>query len=72
MILAHAKQSSYSSLERLIQQTTVVRQHLNQEVNKVILMNAMRFKAQSFDIIFSFSFFFVWLLMITVGLAIVF
>ncbi|XP_057519586.1 uncharacterized protein LOC130800203 [Amaranthus tricolor] len=33
-ILAHAKQSSYSSLERLIQQTTVVRQHLNQEVNK--------------------------------------
>ncbi|CAO2826464.1 unnamed protein product [Amaranthus hypochondriacus] len=31
-ILAHAKQPSYSSLERLIQQTTVVRQHLNQEV----------------------------------------
>ncbi|KMT20674.1 hypothetical protein BVRB_1g006490 [Beta vulgaris subsp. vulgaris] len=33
-ILAHAKQPSYSSLERLIQQTTVVRQRLNQENSK--------------------------------------
>ncbi|KNA12080.1 hypothetical protein SOVF_128870 [Spinacia oleracea] len=32
-ILAHTKQPSYSSLERLIQQTSVVRQHLNQEPN---------------------------------------
>lgn len=34
VILAHTKQPSYSSLERLIQQTTVVRQHLNQEPSK--------------------------------------
>ncbi|KAL2892778.1 Glucose-induced degradation protein 8-like protein [Bienertia sinuspersici] len=35
-ILAHAKQPSYSSLEKLIQQATVVRQQLNQENSKVI------------------------------------
>uniref|UniRef100_A0A803LKF7 CTLH domain-containing protein n=1 Tax=Chenopodium quinoa TaxID=63459 RepID=A0A803LKF7_CHEQI len=33
-ILAHTKQPSYSSLERLIQQMTVVKQHLSQEPNK--------------------------------------
>ncbi|PIA55924.1 hypothetical protein AQUCO_00700323v1 [Aquilegia coerulea] len=33
-ILAHANQPSYSAMERLIQQTTVVRQCLHQEVSK--------------------------------------
>ncbi|CAA0821983.1 LisH and RanBPM domains containing protein [Striga hermonthica] len=33
-ILAHTQQPSYSAMERLIQQTTVVRQYLNQEFNK--------------------------------------
>lgn len=33
-ILAHGNQPSYSSLERLIQQTTVVTQHLNQDHGK--------------------------------------
>jgi hypothetical protein len=34
-ILAHANLPSYTSMERLLQHTTVVRQYLNQELGKV-------------------------------------
>jgi hypothetical protein len=34
-ILAHANLPSYTSMERLLQHTTVVRQNLNQELGKV-------------------------------------
>uniref|UniRef100_A0A453FNE5 CRA domain-containing protein n=1 Tax=Aegilops tauschii subsp. strangulata TaxID=200361 RepID=A0A453FNE5_AEGTS len=36
-ILAHANLPAYSSLERVIQQSTVVRQYLQQEVDKAFL-----------------------------------
>ncbi|KAH9612644.1 hypothetical protein KSS87_012951 [Heliosperma pusillum] len=47
-ILAHVNKPSYSSLERLIQQTTVVRQLLNQDSSKVLQDSLPLFSLKDF------------------------